>query len=85
MLVILTENQVLSPDVVCQGCLLADEAGHPRWNKGRLRCGHVIHARLNDSSAPYNTACKAEHSELNPQYPSPQYQCQMGFRVTDIS
>ena len=79
MLVILTENQILSPDVVCQGCLLADQQGHPRWKKGKLRCGHIIHTRVKENLDP----CNASQSIQS--IPTPQYQCQMGFRVTDIS
>ncbi len=78
MLVILTKNQVLSPDSVCQNCLLADETGHPRWKKGRLRCGHPIPTRRSEGSD------LTEPLGANMAQISPQYQCQMGFRVTQI-
>ncbi|NER19473.1 MAG: hypothetical protein F6J96_01675 [Symploca sp. SIO1C2] len=42
MLVILADEQILSPAQVCQGCLLADKSGQPRWRQGRLGCGHVV-------------------------------------------
>ena len=42
MLVILTNEQVLSTTQVCQGCLLADRSGLPRWHHGKLGCGHSI-------------------------------------------
>ncbi len=42
MLVILMNDQLLSPQKVCQGCLLADQEGAPRWRAGRLCCGHAI-------------------------------------------
>lgn len=42
MLVILTEEQILSPTQVCQSCLLADSKGQPRWRRGKLGCGHAI-------------------------------------------
>jgi hypothetical protein len=42
MLVILTEEQVLPTQKVCQGCLLADRQGSPRWHHGKLGCGHFI-------------------------------------------
>jgi hypothetical protein len=48
MLVILLENQLLSPHQVCQGCLLADRSGQPRWNQGQLRCGHAVR-KLSDN------------------------------------
>ena len=42
MLVIVMENQLLQPQNVCQGCLMADQAGHPRWRSGELRCGRSL-------------------------------------------
>lgn len=42
MLVILQDEQILSPEKVCQGCLLANQKGFPRWNKGKLGCGHCL-------------------------------------------
>lgn len=42
MLVILMENQLLSPQHVCQNCLMADQRGQPRWDQGQLRCGRSL-------------------------------------------
>ncbi|NET31619.1 MAG: hypothetical protein F6K19_06415 [Cyanothece sp. SIO1E1] len=42
MLVILMENQLLPPEQVCQGCLLANQRGQPRWEHGELRCGRTL-------------------------------------------
>ncbi len=42
MLVLLTDEQVLSPSQVCPGCLLADQSGQPRWRQGKLGCGHLL-------------------------------------------
>lgn len=42
MLVIFTERQLLSPQYVCQGCLMADQSGQPRWHDGQLRCGRAV-------------------------------------------
>lgn len=42
MLVILMEEQILSPTKVCQSCLLADKSGQPRWRHGKLGCGHAV-------------------------------------------
>ena len=42
MLVILTEEQVISTQQVCQGCLLADRSGLPRWHHGQLSCGNFL-------------------------------------------
>lgn len=42
MLVILMDDRIVSPKQVCQSCLLASQSGEPRWQPGRLRCGHAI-------------------------------------------
>lgn len=42
MLVVLTDEHVISPEQVCHSCLLADRSGHPRWRQGQLCCGHAI-------------------------------------------
>lgn len=39
MLVILVGDQLVSPQQVCQQCLLADRSGQPRWQNGQLKCG----------------------------------------------
>ncbi|NJL86556.1 MAG: hypothetical protein HC886_12195 [Leptolyngbyaceae cyanobacterium SM1_1_3] len=48
MLVILMDDQLLLPQKVCQSCLMADQAGQPRWRQGRLRCGRLV-TRLSDA------------------------------------
>lgn len=70
MLVILTEDQILSTEAVCKHCLLADQTGHPRWRQGRLVCG--------------KTFLKSRHRGAKGQETPRQYQCQMGFRVTQV-
>lgn len=42
MLVMLTDSQLISPQAVCQTCLMADQNGQPRWQQGELRCGRMI-------------------------------------------
>jgi hypothetical protein len=42
MLVIVMEDQILTPGQVCQSCLLADGSGQPRWRQGHLGCGHAV-------------------------------------------
>ncbi len=42
MLVILIDDRILAPKIVCQGCLLADRQGEPRWQGGQLRCGQAL-------------------------------------------
>lgn len=48
MLVILMDNQLIQPQQVCPGCLMADQSGQPRWSHGELRCGRSLH-KLTDS------------------------------------
>jgi hypothetical protein len=42
MLVVVMEDQLLSPHQICATCLLANEGGQPRWEHGKLRCGQAI-------------------------------------------
>ncbi|NJL44982.1 MAG: hypothetical protein HC922_03000 [Leptolyngbyaceae cyanobacterium SM2_3_12] len=53
MLVILTENQLISPQSVCQTCLMADRNGQPRWQQGELRCGRMIPASAHDQPTQF--------------------------------
>jgi len=46
MLVIVMEDQILTPKQVCHSCLLADGSGQPRWRQGQLCCGQAI-SKLN--------------------------------------
>jgi hypothetical protein len=64
MLVILTDEQILSVQKVCPNCLMADRSGLPRWREGKLCCGHA----LNNSAEGRATI----------------YECQMGFRLTQV-
>lgn len=42
MLVIVTDDQLISPQTVCSNCLMADRYGQPRWQQGMLRCGRQL-------------------------------------------
>lgn len=42
MLVVLMDEQMLSPERVCQSCLMATQQGQPRWSGGQLRCGRSL-------------------------------------------
>ena len=56
MLVILTDHQVIAPKQVCHDCLLADQKGQPRWQQGRLSCGHAVHKQ--DDQEPEQYECE---------------------------
>ncbi|MEL6138860.1 MAG: hypothetical protein AAFQ61_10090 [Cyanobacteria bacterium J06626_23] len=64
MLVMLTNQQPLASSVVCQGCLMANQQGQPRWQEGKLLCGRPLQPAAAEVAV--------------------QYECQMGFRVTEI-
>lgn len=51
MLVILTRENILSAQQVCQGCLLANHQGLPRWHHGKLGCGQFL-GKLGNSQRP---------------------------------
>jgi hypothetical protein len=42
MLVVVMDSQLFPPETVCQGCLMADQTGQPRWHGGQLRCGRAL-------------------------------------------
>lgn len=87
MLVILTDEQMLSPKQVCCNCLLADSKGLPRWRKGRLGCGLAISSRRSRKSAEVAREVDRDDrencSQSRPKFPE-LYECQMGFRVAAI-
>jgi hypothetical protein len=56
MLVILQDERILSPEKICQGCVLATQNGFPRWSKGTLGCGQCI-GKLSDNQ-PTVYQCK---------------------------
>lgn len=53
MLVVLMNEQVLSPEHVCQSCLMATQHGQPRWVGGRLRCGRSLHKQTTNQPDQY--------------------------------
>lgn len=56
MLVILVGDQILTPQKVCQTCLLADQSGQPRWHQGQLRCGRSV--RIFAEAQPNQYECQ---------------------------
>ena len=53
MLVIITDEQLLSPKQVCQTCLMASRGGLPRWHQGTLKCGHSINKSSEKQATVY--------------------------------
>ncbi|MEM9090169.1 MAG: hypothetical protein AAGC93_15645 [Cyanobacteria bacterium P01_F01_bin.53] len=56
MLVILTEEQLLSPAAICHDCPMASQNGLPRWQRGKLKCGRPIEKSALDK-APTQYEC----------------------------
>ena len=69
MLVIRMKDQLLQPSTVCKDCLMANQSGLPRWQRGRLRCGRLIE----------------ETEQASNQHTLTEYECAMGFRLAQIS
>lgn len=42
MLMMVMENQIIPPAIVCQSCLLADEKGQPRQNGEKIGCARLL-------------------------------------------
>lgn len=53
MLVMLTDSQLFSPQVICQNCLLADHNGQPRWHQGTLCCGRQVNHLRQDQPTQF--------------------------------
>jgi len=53
MLVMLMDNQLISPKQVCQTCLLADQSGQPRWRGGQLYCGRALQKAIEQQPDQY--------------------------------
>ena len=81
MLVILTEQQVLSTKQVCSNCLLADSGGVPRWRKGKLCCGHPINQQASNQDREASAIAQLDEKPLSN---NKIYECEMGFRVANI-
>ena len=51
MWVVVMDEQIVSPERVCQHCLMADQSGNPRGNREKLRCARH-QRRSSNPSAP---------------------------------
>ena len=53
MLFIVTKEQILSPEQVCPGCVLASSEGLPRWQQGKLKCGQCLEKSNHNQPTQY--------------------------------
>lgn len=65
MLVILMEEQILSPKQVCHNCLLADRRGLPRWRQGNLSCGKMLRGLSEQQPELYECQMGFQIAHLN--------------------
>ena len=65
MLVILTNEQVLSVKQVCPGCVMADSQGVPRWHNGKLGCGHLVEKSVENKPTVYECQMGFHLADIN--------------------
>lgn len=53
MIVMITDERILSARQVCQNCLMADRSGLPRWKGGQLGCGKAVESSHPDQAQIY--------------------------------
>ncbi|MEO0539644.1 MAG: hypothetical protein AAFZ80_02140 [Cyanobacteria bacterium P01_A01_bin.105] len=74
MFVLMTDEQVIASDVVCRGCLMANQQGQPRWQDGQLLCGRPLRP---NPTQPVTHALPGTPSSRH-------YECHMGFRLAQV-
>lgn len=67
MLVILMEDQLISPATVCHNCPMASQSGLPRWQQGRLKCGRPLSQPLAQGPTQYECTMGFRVAELSEQ------------------
>lgn len=65
MLVIMMENQLLSPAKICCNCPMASQSGLPRWRQGQLRCGRPVGNALAQGPTQYECTMGFKIAELS--------------------
>ncbi len=65
MLVILMADQMLTPEIICHSCPMANQSGLPRWQQGRLRCGRPIAQSPTQAPAQYECTMGFRVAELS--------------------
>lgn len=64
MLVMLIDNKLIAPGPICQSCPMASQSGKPRWQAGRLRCGHRVDKAPKDAPPQYDCTMGFRVAEL---------------------
>ncbi|MEY2834017.1 MAG: hypothetical protein RLZZ574_3277 [Cyanobacteriota bacterium] len=74
MIVMIVDQQILSPKQVCQNCLMSNQSGLPRWHDSKLGCGKKRSHSGGGASSQPTTSKQAQV-----------YECQMGFNLTWVN
>jgi hypothetical protein len=53
MIVMIVDQQILSPKQVCQNCLMSDQSGLPRWRDSKLGCGKLAPQKISRQAPVY--------------------------------
>jgi hypothetical protein len=83
MIVMIVDQQILSPKQVCQNCLMSDQSGLPRWHDSKLRCGKR-RSRSPQGFEPGGASVEVVQSPQTSKQ-AQVYECQMGFNVTWVN
>ncbi|MEO0013456.1 MAG: hypothetical protein RLZZ535_1845 [Cyanobacteriota bacterium] len=73
MIVMIVDQQILSPKQVCQNCLMSNQSGLPRWHDSKLGCGK----KRSHSGGAASSQATPKQAQV--------YECQMGFNLTWIN
>ena len=65
MIVMITDEQILSASQVCQNCLMADRSGLPRWRKGQLGCGEALQTSVPRQAKVYKCQMGFNVTQIN--------------------
>ena len=65
MIVMITDEQIFSAKQVCQGCLMADVSGLPRWSRGQLRCGKALQVSTSQQAKIYKCEMGFNVTQVN--------------------
>lgn len=83
MIVMIVDQQILSPKQVCQNCLMSDRSGLPRWHDSKLGCGKM-RSRNPQEFTPKDASVEVAQSPQTSKQ-AQVYECQMGFIVTWVN
>lgn len=66
MLLVMMDEQLFAAEAVCQGCLMADQQGQPRFHRGRLTCGRLLAEAQPEQTPQYECQMGFRLANINP-------------------